>query len=299
MRGFEVRGLHVIDPGTATPVRDIDAGKSEPAVSELLAHVPMVVFGEVDDEQPTPWAKGPSSFGDGRPWIVEEVEHMMQDDHVDGGRLEVESVGIALTDGAVGEVVQPAAGHVEHLGAQVDADSEADPRREQFEDPSGTRPDIEQGVNVEVLDGAEERVLEVLVGDVEIAERIPVIGDALEVGGSGFGPSGPHHRETVEVTLYCGVIEIDERQHGIEEVPPDAHMSGAIEDAGALGLTVEQAGFGQQTKVSTDARLALAQNPTQLTDRELTLGQDDEGSQPRRLGGGSKGGKQIIHWLNT
>ena len=73
------------------------------------------------------------------------------------------------------------------------------------------------------------------------------------------------------------MIEIDERHHRIEKVPPDAPLSGTIEDTGALRLAVEQAGLGQQTKVSTDTRLALTEDPAQLTDRELALGEDDEG----------------------
>ena len=67
----------------------------------------------------------------------------------------------------------------------------------------------------------------------------------------------------------------------------------AKEDPGAFAEALDQAGFGHQLQVPTDAGLALTEDLGQVLDVQLAARQQCQDAQPRRLAGGAQGGQRV------
>lgn len=263
---------------------------------ELVTHVLIRMRREVDDEQAAPGAKAASSLVDGRGGVVEEMQYMMQDGHIDRGPLDLEVIDIAVADRAVDDVVESAPGDIQHLRAEVDADAELDAVGEQLEHPTGSRADVEEGSNGHVGDGVEQRRLDVLVRDVELAKGIPVMSDALKVGSGGLGAIDPNASQPLEIALHDRMVDLDELQDSVEQLATHARPRWTVEHARSLRLAIEETGLGQQSKMTADPGLTLAEDPAELANRQLTLGEHVERAETGGFGRRPKDQKEIIHW---
>ena len=170
---------------------------------------------EVDDQQPPARRQQPRRLADGARRIVEEVQHLVDDDEVERAVLERRAVDVALAqvDAAHFRPLEIGAGDGEHRVAVVDADRPIDAVvapaaaacarcRCRGRAPIG-RAVRRRRSRIAAFDDR--------VGSVQRALLVPVVGDAGEVLLGGGGAAAAHHLEPVEVDRRAGVVVLDAR----------------------------------------------------------------------------------------
>ena len=137
-RDVEAGGLH--------PLRHGLGRKAEPAMGVLLAQEFQIVRREIDHQQPAAGPQHARRLADGARAVVEEVQHLMDDDDVEGVLRQREIVDVALAHAAMAQAraVEPRARQRQHVERQIDAEAALDPRPEQFEHAPGAGAEIEQ-----------------------------------------------------------------------------------------------------------------------------------------------------------
>jgi len=68
----------------------------------------------------------------------------------------------------------------------------------------------------------------------------------------------------------------------------------AVEDARAVGESLDQTGVGHQLQMARDTRLALVQNARQLHHRQLFRSQQGQDAQAGRFAGGAQGFNGLV-----
>ena len=130
-----------------------------------------------------------------------------------------------------------------------------------------------------------DRLLHRLVGDMQLADAVPLGGVPAEISLRRRGARLAHRGEPFAVAH-------ERRLGGIEPADQSRANAGAAallgqpeERPGALAEALDQPGFGQQPQMARDARLRLAQDVGEVGDRQFGLGQKRQNAQARRLAG--------------
>lgn len=156
---------------------------------ELLAQEFLFVRREIDDQQPTAGTQYARRFLDGAAAVVEEVQHLMQDDDVEGIVGERQVVEIALAHAAVLQAgaLEAVARQEQHVERQIEAEAAFDFRAEQFEHAAGAGAEVEQRAERLVAERLADRRFDGLVGNVQFADAVPLGGmfAEIELGGCG------------------------------------------------------------------------------------------------------------------
>ena len=149
----------------------------------LLAQEFEIVRREIDDQQPAARPQHARGFADGAGAVVEEVEHLMDDDDVEGIARQRQVVDVAVAHAAMLEAgaIEPRAGERQHVERQIEADAALDIGREQFEHAPGAGAEIEQRADRLVGKRGADRFLDCGVGDVQLADAVPFGGVAAEI----------------------------------------------------------------------------------------------------------------------
>ena len=112
----------------------------------LLAQELEIVRREVDDQQAALRPQHARGLADRARAVVEEVQHLMDDDDVERVARQREVVDVALAHAAMLEpgAVEPRARQRQHVERQIDAEAALDIGPEQFEHAPGAGAEIEQ-----------------------------------------------------------------------------------------------------------------------------------------------------------
>ncbi len=189
--------------------------------------------------------------------------------------------------------VEPRARQRQHVERNIEAEPALDVRAEQFQHAAGAGAEIEQRADRPVGERGADRVLHRFVGDMQLADAIPLGGVAAEIGLRGGRARGAHRRQPLAVARHASDRPdraARARRAPLRRRPPCS--AEPEERPGAFAKALDQAGFGQQLEMARDARLRLAQNLGEVGDRQFGFGQQREDAQPRRLAGGLEGGVQ-------
>ena len=166
-------------------------------------------------------------------------------------------------------------------------------RGEQFDHPAGAGADVDQAAERGLAERAATRRLDLALGDVERAQRVPIGGVAGEIAGRGGGAVGAHRGEPGGVGLGPGIGAVDLRpavdqlEQGLDPRP----RAEAEEHPAPLLAALGEAGVDQDADVARDARLALPEHLRELADARAPwraaasgceAGSDPPG--PRRFG---------------
>ena len=255
----------------------------------LLAQELEIVRREIDHQQPAAGAQHARGLADRARAIVEEVQHLMDDDDVEGvapAPRDRRCRPAARCNGA-----SPARSSRARASSSMSSDrSMPSPRSmrgaEQFQHAAGAGAEIEQRAERPVGERLADRALDRLVGDVQLADAVPFRGMRAEIVLRGCGARARAPRRAARGRAAAiGSFGIEPRDQRARELGAAAALGQAEERPGALAEALDQAGFGQQLEMARDARLRLAQDLGEVGDRQLGLGQQRQDAQPRGLAG--------------
>ena len=119
-----------VEPGRAHPLRDRLGREAEAQMRVLLAQEFEVMRREVDDQQPPLRAQRARGLGDRARTVVEEVQHLMDHDDVEGVLRHRQLVDVALAHAAMLQAgaLEPRARERQHVERHVDAEPALDAR---------------------------------------------------------------------------------------------------------------------------------------------------------------------------
>ena len=228
----------------------------------LLAQELEVVRREIDDQQPAAGRQHARRLPDGERRIGQEVQHLMHDDGVGDAVRQAESVDIAVAHLRAREpgLRQLAAGVGEHGVAEVEADAALVAVGEQLEHAPRAGAEIDQQLERPAPQRLDDRLLDVVLGDMQGANAVPVGGVRLKIGlRRGFALAlqgvGP-----LAVAGDDAVGAVDEAED-VERQPAAGRAVGDVEIGPApLAEALDQPGLGQQLQMPADARLALPED---------------------------------------
>jgi hypothetical protein len=255
---------------------------------KLLAQEFLLVQREIDDQQPSARPQHARRFLDRARAVVEKVQNLMQDDDVERVVAKRQIVEIALPHAAVTQAraLQPVAREQQHIERQVEAKPTFDLTPEQLQHPSRAGAEIEQRAERLVGERLADRGLHRLVGDVQIADAVPLGSVLTEIGLRGSRPGRPDVGKPLTVAGDHRVAGVETLQHCAGHGRAAALLCQPEERPGPLAEALDQAGFGEQLEVPGDARLRLPQNVGQVGNGELGFGEQREHAQARLLAGG-------------
>ncbi len=184
-----------VETGSVHPLRYRFGGKSQAAVGVLLAQEFQVVRREIDHQQPAARRQHTRCLADRARAVVEEVQHLMDDDDVERACRHREIVDVALAHAAMAQArtLDARARQQQHVERKVDAETALQVRAEHFQDTPGAGAEIEQRTNRPIGQCIADRGFDCLVGDVQLADAIPLRGVRAEVilrCGRSRGPDG-------------------------------------------------------------------------------------------------------------
>ena len=135
----------------------------------------------------------------------------MQHGNIDRSCIEPKLIGVALPDCAVtmAELVESAAGNIEHLLAEVEPDSLVDVVREYFKYSSGTGANVDQLANAEILDHGDHGCFDFGIGNMASTHTIPIAGDLFKVRSRDFGPFSTDSSKSPQVALQARIVGVD------------------------------------------------------------------------------------------
>ena len=178
----------------------------------------------------------------------------------------------------------------QHFRRAVDADRLRRARAEQFDHPPGAGADIDQPAERPLAKRAVDRALDLALGDVERADRVPHLGVGGEIarrrprrGRRGPRRAGRRRRRTGRASsgsaqrrcsANSGSVRVRVGQLRNTQLPSLRRSS--------------EAGVDQDLDVARDPRLALPEHLRELADRQLHRPEQREDAQPRRVGEGLK-----------
>ena len=192
--------------------------------------------------------------------------------------------------------LDPGAGEQQHVERQVDAEPALQGRAEHFQDAAGAGAEIEQRTERPVGQRVADRALDRLVGDMELADAVPLRGVGAEIVLRRRGPRGAHRREPVAVARDHRVLRVELRDQGAGELGRAAGFGQPEERPGALAEALDQPGLDQKLEMARDARLRLPQDLGQVGHRQLGLAEQHQDAQARFLAGRLEGRVEGVEW---
>ena len=133
---------------------------------------------------------------------------------------------------------------------------------------------------------AVDRRLDLALGDVERADRVPLAGMAGEIALGRGGAVGADRGEPGGIggEQHARPSGSAQRSSSSNSGATRAGSARLQEHPAAFLAPLGEAGVGQDLDVARDARLALAEHLGELADRQLHRAQQREDAQPRRIG---------------
>ena len=201
-----------VEPGRLHPLRHGLGRKAEPAMGMLVAQEFEIVRREVDHQQPAAGPQHARRLADRARAVVEEVQHLMDDDDVEGILRQREIVDVALPHAAMAQAgaVEPRARQRQHVERHVEAEPALDAAartvpacarcRCRDRAASGTRCPASARA---------DRLLDRLVGDMQLADAVPLGGVPAEIGLRRRGARRAHRGEPLAVAQQRGVGRIE------------------------------------------------------------------------------------------
>ena len=121
-------------------------------------------------------------------------------------RIHVALAQLGIVEPGLGQL---GAGEAEHFGAAVDAERLLGAGREQFDHPPGAGADVDQAADRRVRRArGGDRRLDLALGDVERAQRVPLAGMAGEIALGGGGAVGAHRGEPGGIGRDPGILAV-------------------------------------------------------------------------------------------
>ena len=196
---------------------------------KLLAQKFLLVRREVDNHQAPARTQHARRLTDRPRAVVEEVQHLMQDDDIEGIIGERQIVNVALPDAAVSQArpLEAVARKQQHVEREIDPEAALNIRTEHFKHAAGAGTEIEQRAEWLVGQRHADRVFHRRVSDVELSDTIPLGGVGAEVSLRGGGTRLPHRRKPFMVApdgLVAWVETLDERAGDIRAGERNANV---------------------------------------------------------------------------
>ena len=171
---------------------------------------------------------------------------------------------------------------------EVEAERARGAGSEQLEDAPRAGAEIDEEREGPLPQRLVHGALDLLLGDMQRADSVPLGGMRLEIGLRRLGARLLHGSGPCPVAGEGEIRGIEARDDGAGERSLRPAFGEAEEDPGAFAEARDEASFGHQLQVAADARLALAEDLGQVLDVELGSGEQHEDAQARRLAGGTE-----------
>ena len=217
--GRQLPVLNNVEAGLREQSGDFSVGKAEAAVRVLVAQRLFLMRRKVDDEQTAAGREHPRRLAQRAARIVEKMQNLMHDREVDGVALDRQRIDVALTQLHIVEagLFETAARDAEHGGGKIDADGAFRLGREQLEHPAGAGPKIEKVAHRLVADDLAHRLFDALLGDVQRADAVPLLGMRGEIAGGVLGARVTHLGESRAIAGEKRVVSLEPADDGARE----------------------------------------------------------------------------------
>ena len=182
--------------------------------------------------------------------------------------------------------IEPRPRQRQHVERQIEAEAALEIGAEQFEHAAGAGAEIEQRAERPVGERRADRLLDRLVGDVKLADAVPLGGVAREIVLRSRGPRGADGGQPLAVARHRRVGRIEPADQFARQRGAAAALAQPEKRPRALAEPLHQARFRQKLEMPRNPRLRLPQNVGEIRDRQLRLGQKRQDAQPRPLPGG-------------
>ncbi len=253
----------------------------------LLAQEFEIVRREVDDQQAAARPQYPRRLADGARAVVEEVQYLMDDDGVEAVARQREVVDVAVAHAAMFQAgaVEPLPRQRQHVEREIEAEPALDIGGEQFEHPAGAGAEIEQRPDRLVGERRADRLLDGGVGDMELADAIPLRGMAAEIVLRGGSPRRAHRGKPLAVADDDRIFGIEPADQRAGDIGAAAALAHPEEGPRALAETLDQARLGQKPQMPRQPRLRLAQDFGEIRNRQFGLRKQRQNAQSGRFAG--------------
>src|SRR5262249_42905241 len=155
--------------------------------------------------------------------------------------------------------IEPRAGKREHVEGKIETEAALDLRAEQLEHAAGAGAEIEQGADRGIRQRREDRHLDRLIGDMELANAVPLRRALAEIVLRRGCALRAHGSEALTIAREHRVVGIKAGNEFAGELGGAVALGQAEEGPRAFAETLDQAGLGEQPQMARDARLGLAQ----------------------------------------
>ena len=206
--------------------------------------------------------------------VVEEVQHLVNDDDVERVARQRQVVNVAMAHGAMFQpgAIEPRARERQHVERQIEPEAALDVAGEQFEHAPGAGAEIEQRADRLVAERGADRFFDRGVGDVQPADAVPFGGVAAEIILRGGGAGGAHGGQPLAVAGDDRIVRIEPGDQGAGDVGGAAALAQAEKCPRSFAVALDQAGFGQKPQVAREAGLRLAQDGGEIGDGQFGFG---------------------------
>ena len=265
----------------------------------LVAQEFEIMRREVDHQQPAARAQHPGRLADRAAAVVEEVQHLVDDDDVEGIRAAPTRSKMSpwrTLQFLMPGVVEPAAREGQHVDGRDRCRGRA---RSAAPNSSSMRP-------VPVPRSSSERNgrspsssadlgFDRLVGGMQAADAVPLGGVAAEIILRRRDAGRAHAGEPLAVAGDDGIGGIELFAPTGAPARPSAPCSARRKNAhDALAEALDQPRLGEQLEMARNARLRLAQDFGELRHGQFRLGEQREDAQPRLFPGRLERGIQVV-----
>ena len=254
----------------------------------LLAQEFEIMRREVDDQKPAARAQHARRLADGARAVVEEVQHLMDDDDVEGIARQSQIVDVAVAHAAMFQAgaVEPGPRQRQHVERQIKPEPALDIAGEQFQHAAGAGAEIEQRADRLVGERRADGIFDGGIGDMELADAVPFRGVAAEIILRRGGAGGAYRGEPLAVAgddRIVGIKPRDQRAGDVGAAARSPRRKNAQEPSRKRSTRPR---FGQEPQMPRQPRLRLAQDLGEVGDGQFGLGQQHQDAQPRRFAGG-------------
>src|SRR5262249_49928960 len=147
---------------------------------------------------------------------------------------------------------------------KVKAKPALDLRPKQLQHAARASAEIKQRAEWPVGERGDDRLLDLLISDMQLANAIPFGGMAAEIGLRRGGARGTHRSEALTIACNDRVERIEPRNQRTCQLRSRPALTQPEERPGAFAKPLHQPGLGQKPEMARDARLRLTQNVREL-----------------------------------